>query len=450
MGTNDEYFASLAQLILATAASQKAEQDRKDELAFRRQQAAESLALQREGLALERDRTQAQIATEEERRKGLSFERDRAERADTVAAIDDSMYRMETGETPAQTKMRLSRKKDEAGVRAAEAQAMMLEGEAENAPAMRDLERRKGEASVKASETQTQAYQQQIANAEEDKKHNAIIRSLAIEEQKLRNEGESIKVGAMRREAEDSIRNRVARSLGVLTPDEQAGLRLGIEKMKFESMFKAAHDAATTDGNGTTFNDDIYREKIAKIENAAKMAGGLGILSKRDPAKFKELQAAASKAAMDIIGSGGSPSVAFAAVRNMVDTVVKTTSPPPPKEPPPPTTAYARGLKMKEEASKKASTEKGQQVIAVLEADPELAASVTESVKAMKRNRDAQGKEQPVTDAMIVEALLDYLPADATPNAKIIKSFNEYAKSYVRSKGRFAMKPYPVAGSPKD
>ena len=161
MGTNDEYFASLAQLILATAASQKAEQDRKDELAFRRQQAAESLALQREGLALERDRTQAQIATEEERRKGLSFERDRAERADTVAAIDDSMYRMETGETPAQTKMRLSRKKDEAGVRAAEAQATMLEGEAENAPATRDLERRKGEASVKASETQTQAYQEQ-------------------------------------------------------------------------------------------------------------------------------------------------------------------------------------------------------------------------------------------------------------------------------------------------
>lgn len=402
MGTNDEYFASLAQLILATAASQKAEQDRKDELAFRRQQAAESLALQREGLALERDRTQAQIATEEERRKGLSFERDRAERADTVAAIDDSMYRMETGETPAQTKMRLSRKKDEAGVRAAEAQAMMLEGEAENAPAMRDLERRKGEASVKASETQTQAYQQQIANAEEDKKHNAIIRSLAIEEQKLRNEGESIKVGAMRREAEDSIRNRVARSLGVLTPDEQAGLRLGIEKMKFESMFKAAHDAATTDGNGTTFNDDIYREKIAKIENAAKMAGGLGILSKRDPAKFKELQAAASKAAMDIIGSGGSPSVAFAAVRNMVDTVVKMTKPTA-NEPPPKPVESQRRLALKQDKTK--------------DIEARIQYSIQETIKDLPdevvEGLEAKFGKDP---AMIVAGIREAMKNDATLN----------------------------------
>lgn len=350
MGTNDEYFASLAQLILATAASQKAEQDRKDELAFRRQQAAESLALQREGLALERDRTQAQIATEEERRKGLSSERDRAERADTVAAIDDSMYRMETGETPAQTKMRLSRKKDEAGVRAAEAQAMTLEGEAENAPADRALKRQVDESNLKASEASRAFTETQRAEFAAGAEHRRKMEELALATAEKQNRGLDIDLTRKQREAEQSMRDSIARRFGQMTPDDRAALDLGFKKLKMESMFQAAEKAAMDPVTGT-FNPDVYNKEIAKIESAANMAGGLGLLSKRDPAKFKDLQAAASKAAMDIIGSGGSPSVAFAAVRNMVDTVVKTTKPTA-NEPPPKPVESQRRLALKQDKTK--------------------------------------------------------------------------------------------------
>lgn len=532
MSANDEYFAMLARLMVQSAeAKRNKEQDEEDRI-FRRQQAADALALQRENLALDRQRTEAQIATESERRAGMESDRKRAERNDTVASIDEQMYQMEYGENPTQTKMRLGRRKEEAGVAAAESQASILAAEAEDTPSKIAMGRRKDEAALKASEAQMRAAERgdlrdeekyrrevdrqeqddaeieaaatladnpdamlgvkplsesvggkvklralgmrankaktedeiaaaaeapmerkqgrklkasQIAAAEEQtaaykqqredallrRDHEARMRDLLETESRQRIEANAVDLGTKRREAEQSMRDMVARRLGLRTDAEQAGAREFFDKMRIQGLFEAANRAATTSLDGTTFNNDIYTTQVAKIQSAMELAGNLGALSKRDPNKFKELKAEAADVMMKILESGGSPSVALDSVGKLVGAVVKATKPPPP---PPsdvvPKTAYGRALKARTEKASDVAKKKGSDLVAILEGDADLAARAEEAVRILKRNRDTEGKEHPVTDEMVKEMVLDYVGSDGTITEADIRKAIAYAQRY--------------------
>ncbi len=518
-----EYANIIAQMMRQSAEAQVENDARREDMAFRRQQAADALALQRENLALDRQRTEAQIATESERRAGMESDRKRAERNDTVASIDEQMYQMEYGENPTQTKMRLGRRKEEAGVAAAESQASILAAEAEDTPSKIAMGRRKDEAALKASEAQmraaergdlrdeekyrrevdrqeqddaeieaaatladnpdamlgvkplsesvggkvklralgmrankaetedkiaaaaeapegrrlervskqkqieaseaqTAAYKQQQEDALLRRDHEARMRDLLETESRQRTEANAVDLNNKRREAEQSMRDMVARRLGLRTDSEQAGAREFFDKMRIQGLFEAANRAATTSLDGTTFNNDIYNAQVAKIQSAMELAGNLGALSKRDPNKFKELKAEAADVMMKILESGGSPSVALYSVGKLVGSVVKATKPPPQDTPKPKLGLSEKARDIRFKKSSEAAATRRKELIDVIASDESLASAVEQAVRDLNFDKDANGKALPITEDMVADMIEEVVPNWASLSERNIRS----------------------------
>lgn len=464
MSANDEYFAMLARLMVQSAeAKRNKEQDEEDRI-FRRQQAADALALQRENLALEGRRTDASVRLNEAQMRAAERgdlrdeekyrrEVDRQEQDDaeieaaaTLADNPDAMLGVKPLSESVGGKVKLRA----LGMRANKAKTEDEIAAAAEAPMEREQGRKLKASQIAAAEEQTAAYKQQREDALLRRDHEARMRDLLEIESRQRTEANAVDLGTKRREAEQSMRDMVARRLGLRTDAEQAGAREFFDKMRIQGLFEAANRAATTSLDGTTFNNDIYTTQVAKIQNAMELAGNLGALSKRDPTKFKELKAEAADVMMKILESGGSPSVALDSVGKLVGSVVKATKPPPPPSDVVPKTALGRSIKANEAASAATRVGKASEIMKILDSDTSVTRKIVKAVSDLKLNIDAEGNAHPVTDDMVVEAILDYLPKDATPTKKNVEFFIEYAKYQSMSKGNLTRKPWPVVGSPKD
>ena len=321
-----EYANIIAQMMRQSAEAQVENDARREDMAFRRQQAADALALQRENLALDRQRTEAQIATESERRAGMESDRKRAERNDTVASIDEQMYQMEYGENPTQTKMRLGRRKEEAGVAAAESQASILAAEAEDTPSKIAMGRRKDEAALKASEAQMRAADTQNRALEADMRFNGMMEQFKLDAAKESARGQRME--NMERESSlyEAMTARAMNAAGIISPAQQTAIQLEVAKMVPQAQIKAAFSAATVNDplRGEVFDPTIFDARMKSLQAATGLATDLASFKVSDPEGHAALQKRTSEAVMTALEDGASPQAAMQIAQTMVSAAAES------------------------------------------------------------------------------------------------------------------------------
>ena len=407
-----QYFNTIAQMIVqsaaASAAQDEARMQREQDLAYRREQ----MGLERERLADQRRLTDTQVEGQKLVNKRNARIEETEEREATLSDIDDVIEQMETGEIPAQRKRRLVREKQDLELGAARDEATVRSLQTENEPTAIRLRNSAAEEQIKASKAaqELDAFRQKSEMALESV-------NKAIKEAQLR--GVTIANDNAYRELSKARRDELFARNGWLTPETRAALGAQYESDLQKAHIEAANRAATKkdDLGNVSFDMDAYRKELDRIDYIAEASGKYRLLQKSDPDGAAKIQAALKIMGEQLIRTTSDPSAVGQALVTSLNAMVDSVGGIKPKtdkvekkdkveKPPGEISLAAKPDRDEKESKRKLKVESNRRVIAKY---------LSENIDELRQLREIVAKRVGGKDLATEERIIDFVKSRFSP-----------------------------------
>jgi len=302
-----QYFNTIAQMIVqsaaASAAQDEARMQREQDLSFRREQ----LGLDRERLAQQGRESDARVANVNTETEARRFDLKRAKSKDATEAVDEQIFRMESGEDPGTFAARNALEDRQMTRRLNTAKVTEAEAEVDpNSPKNLRMARR-DDAAIAASDAQAALA---AANLKEFEATATMRREL----EKAELEGKQAMASKSKLDfANAKVESRFAR-LGMLTPIQRTHLNEGFKDQIRKTYLDAVARGVTDPVTGVT-DFKALEERIASVDAVVDVATRFQMLRGMDPNKATQAQAMFKALGQDLAIS--SPD-AYAAGKTMV------------------------------------------------------------------------------------------------------------------------------------
>lgn len=335
-----EYANIIAQMMRQSAEAQVENDARREDMAFRRQQAADALALQRENLALEGRRTDASVRLSEAQMRAAERgdlrdeekyrrEVDRQEQDDAnteLAAALATDPNASIGTKPATEYANGKVKLLALGMRANKAKTEDEIAAAAEAPMEREQGRKLKAAQIDEAEARKRAADTQNRALEADMRFNGMMEQFKLDAAKESARGQRME--NMERESSlyEAMTARAMNAAGIVSPAQQTAIQLEVAKMVPQAQIKAAFSAATVNDplRGEVFDPTIFDARMKSLQAATGLATDLAAFKVSDPEGHAALQKRTSEAVMTALQSGASPQAAMQIAQTMVSAAAES------------------------------------------------------------------------------------------------------------------------------
>ena len=263
-----QYFNTIAQMIVqsaaASAAQDEARMQREQDLAYRREQ----MGLERERMADQRRLTDVQIEGAKTENEGRRLAVNKAKQKDATEMMYRERYFMQYGQYPEDRQTEVDRQTQDLTISDAQNRNVVSTAEAANAPTAISLRNSAAQAQIDAAKSaqSLDAYRLESEKAMEKFR-------LSTAEAQAR--GAGIANAAASLELSKARRNDLFARNGWLTPETQAALGAQFDSDIQKAHIEAANRAATKkdDLGNVTFDMDAYRKELDRVDYIAEASG---------------------------------------------------------------------------------------------------------------------------------------------------------------------------------